>query len=284
MKNKNKLVNTYKEPCDTSNNVVNNINKTLNNSISISKVDNNKNIIPIVKYINAETDKSLIYRENKKKSGVYRWINKVNGKSYVGSSISLKNRFSIYFSLSSLKLKVKGSSIIYRALLKYGYSKFSLDILEYCDSSVLIAREQYYIDLLKPEYNILKIANSKIGSKHSEKTRAQMSINNTGINHPFYGKRHTYESRKMIGESLRSIVRVNNKPKVVTLETKIKVSLRSQGVSVKVFDSSNNLINEFPSKISLAKHFNISTRTVGRYLDKDIVYNGFFFKSYANNK
>src|SRR5690606_15511475 len=48
------------------------------------------------------------------------------------------------------------SSLICRALLKYGYSSFHLDILEYCDPSVIIKREQYYIDTLKPEYNILK--------------------------------------------------------------------------------------------------------------------------------
>jgi len=72
----------------------------------------------------------------------------------VGSSKSLSNRFSLYYSLNSLKKEVKGSIIIRRALLKYGYSNFSLDILEYCESDVLITREQYYIDLLKPEYNI----------------------------------------------------------------------------------------------------------------------------------
>ena len=42
-----------------------------------------------------------------------------------------------------------------RALLKYGYSKFKLEILEYCKISNLIEREQYYLDNLKPEYNIL---------------------------------------------------------------------------------------------------------------------------------
>lgn len=46
--------------------------------------------------------------------------------------------------------------MIYRALLKYSYSNFSLDILEYCELDVLIEREQYYINILKPEYNILK--------------------------------------------------------------------------------------------------------------------------------
>jgi hypothetical protein len=34
----------------------------------------------------------------------------------------------------------------------------------------------------------LKIAGSKLGSKHSEATKVQISINNTGKNHPFLEK------------------------------------------------------------------------------------------------
>lgn len=45
--------------------------------------------------------------------------------------------------------------MIYKAQLKYGYSNFKLDILVYCDPTYLIKRVQYYIDNLKPEYNIL---------------------------------------------------------------------------------------------------------------------------------
>jgi group I intron endonuclease len=106
-----------------------------------------------------------------------------------------------------------------------------------------------------------------------------MSINNTGTNHPFFGKRHTDETRKKIGESLKSVLRVNNKSKVITLETRLKLSLRSHGICIKVINLSNNLIKEFPSMTSVAKHFNISVRTVGRYLDKDTSYNGYLFKS-----
>ena len=192
----------------------------------------------------------------------------------------MNNRFRIYYSLKALKniLKTR-SSAIYSALLKYSYSNFSLDILEYCDLDVLISREQYYTDLLNPEYNILKVVSSRIGFKHSEKTKAQMSIKQRGTNHPFFGKIHTYETIKKIGESLRSINRINNKPKVVKLETRLKLSLISHGISVKVFDNSNNLVNEFPTMKSVAKHFNISFTTVGRYLDKNTAYNGFTFKS-----
>jgi hypothetical protein len=132
---------------------------------------NNVNIISVVSYSNAEKNKFIIYKENRNKSGIYRWNNLVTGSSYVGSSINLTNRLSNYYSLAYLKKRVKkGSSIINNSLLKYGYNNFSLDIIEYCEPSVLIKREQYYLDTLKPKYNILKKAGSSLGFKHSLET------------------------------------------------------------------------------------------------------------------
>lgn len=130
-----------------------------------------------------------IYKENRNKSGIYRWNNKINGKSYVGSSIYLSKRFNNYYSSVFLNIKFfKENSGIYSAILKYGYSNFSLDILEYCESDILIKREQYYTDLLEPKYNILKVAGTILGFKHSEATKVKMSINNTGINNPIFNK------------------------------------------------------------------------------------------------
>lgn len=54
--------------------------------------------------------------------------------------------------------------------MKYGYSSFRLDIVEYCNKEDCVKREQYYLDLLKPEYNILQLAGSSIGFKHSKNT------------------------------------------------------------------------------------------------------------------
>jgi group I intron endonuclease len=133
--------------------------------------NNNVNIIPTVSYSNADKDKHIIYKENRNKSGIYRWNNLITGKSYIGSSISLTSRLNAYYSLGYLKKRVeKGSSIIYNSLLKYGYSNFSLDILEYCEPAILIKREQYYLDTLNPEYNILKKAGSSLGYKHTKET------------------------------------------------------------------------------------------------------------------
>jgi hypothetical protein len=65
-----------------------------------------------------------------------------------------------------------------------------------------------------------------------------------------------------------------------TIETRLKMSLRTHGVKIKVFDKFNNLVNKFPTIISVANYFNVSSRTIGRYLDNDKTYNGFKFKSY----
>jgi len=59
---------------------------------------------------------------------------------------------------------------IHNALLKYGYANFSLEILEYCEKKDSISKEQFYFDLLKPEYNILEKAGSSLGFKHTDDT------------------------------------------------------------------------------------------------------------------
>jgi group I intron endonuclease len=83
--------------------------------------------------------------------------------------VNLYERLMSYYSDKNLKAQLKrGKSAIYSSILKYGRSRFTLEILEYCDSKVLLERETYYIILKKPEYNILQVAGSRAGKKHSK--------------------------------------------------------------------------------------------------------------------
>jgi group I intron endonuclease len=91
--------------------------------------------------------------------------------------------------------------LITRALLKYGYSKFKLEILKYCSPAKCIKWEQFYMDLLKPEYNIFKIAGSSLGSKRSEESRALMSEAKKGENHPSFGKLTSEVTRAKLSAS-----------------------------------------------------------------------------------
>lgn len=130
------------------------------------------NIEPVMTYSNADIDKVRILSDNRNKLGIYRWVNKKNGNTYIGSSINLSVRFYTYFSIGSL---VKSNRLIDRALLKYGFSGFSLEILEYCDEKELVLkREQYYLDNLKPKYNIAEIAGSTLGYKHTPESLTKM--------------------------------------------------------------------------------------------------------------
>jgi group I intron endonuclease len=138
--------------------------------INISRVYSTNIPVAARKYQNADAEKGLILIENRGKSGVYRWTNKVNGKSYVGSSINLVKSFTNYYSFNYIS---KSKMSISKAMIKYGYSHFTLEILEFCDPSNAILREQHYIDIFKPEYNILKMTGSSLGYTHTEETLAK---------------------------------------------------------------------------------------------------------------
>ena len=59
-------------------------------------------------------------------------------------------------------------------MLKYG--KFRLDILEYCERSECIKREQFYIDTLNPYYNICTNAGSSLGRVTTDTTQIKLRM------------------------------------------------------------------------------------------------------------
>jgi len=117
-------------------------------------------------YSDVYNNRLQIYKENRGKSCVYCWYNFFDHKFYVGSTINLNTRLSCYLSNKYLNKSIlRSKSLIYKSMLKYGYSNFDLIILKYCDIDELTKWEQYYIDELKPEYNILKVAGSRFRVK-----------------------------------------------------------------------------------------------------------------------
>lgn len=233
-------------------------------------------------YTNADLDKFKILGENRGKAGIYMWINNINGKRYIGSSNSLTKRFHSYYSKNRLTRVTGGVSLIYMSILKHGHCNFSLDIMEYIDLSsftdkdqhkkAILEREQYYLDLLKPEYNILKKAGSRLGVKLTPEGLARMSLINKG-------RKHTPEARLNIGNA--------HKGRVFSNETKEKIRLAAVsrvGICIKVNDTSTKLYKEFPCRVSTAQHFNISPQTVSRYLNKNKAYKGFTFISSSNHR
>jgi group I intron endonuclease len=156
--------------------------------------------INIIKLYENATLKKQIIDENKNKSGIYLLTNLLNKDKYVGQSIDLGKRFTKYFTLSYLKNR--NTLVISRALIKYGYANFSISILEYCDKDILNEREQYYMDIIKPVYNTLKIAGSSSGYKHTQESKDKRSLSlkgkYIGTNSPLYGRTHTEQTKELM--------------------------------------------------------------------------------------
>jgi group I intron endonuclease len=112
-------------------------------------------------------------------TGIYIIKNKVTGDSYVGSaSVCFKSRWGYH--TRDLRANKHHSPRLQNSWNKYGADSFEFSILEECGPEVCIAREQFYLDTLRPELNICKIAGSCLGVKHSEETRKRMSISKKG--------------------------------------------------------------------------------------------------------
>jgi len=101
-----------------------------------------------------------------KLSGIYLWLNKINGKIYIGSAVNLNKRLLHYFLYKSLI--AKNTMIINKSILKYGINHFSLFILEI--NKDVLKTEQKYFDILNPDYNILNFAHNSSGYKDNYKS------------------------------------------------------------------------------------------------------------------
>lgn len=84
---------------------------------------------------------------------IYKIINLINDKIYIGSTCDFVARKRKH--LNSLRIQNHHSVLLQRSFDKYGEDAFKFQILEEVeDVELLLEREQYYLDLLKPSLNM----------------------------------------------------------------------------------------------------------------------------------
>jgi group I intron endonuclease len=193
-------------------------------------------------------------------SGIYQIICIVNNKLYVGSALNLCMRKSQHF--SSLK---KGKGVnrkLQNAFNKYGMESFVFSVIEECEPSKLIEREQHYFDTLlkakeegdffeKNSYNIRRICKSNLGVSVSKETRKKLSDSQKGrvvtedvrkrTSETLKGRKHTPKRVKKM---------VENKTKTHhTEDSKDKIGLNCphRRPIVQIDKKTNQLIREWRS-------------------------------------
>lgn len=225
-------------------------------------------LITIKSYSNCDTEKLNIFsfaRTLKDKGVVYSWVNNVNNKRYIGSTTNLTARLYRYYSINHL---LKHRNVISIALSKYGYSKFSFHILVVCGIDKCINIEQHYMDLLKPEYNMLKKAGSSLGFKHSEETlkflREERKVSeNTRRNLSLAA------SKRILSKQEKNKLSVSRLGKKMPLSTRTKISDSASelwGITVELKDTKSNTKEQFPSLTKAAERTGVSRTAVKKAL------------------
>jgi group I intron endonuclease len=167
---------------------------------------------------------------------------------YIGNSSYLSRRLAEYYFLSKLTRynKFNQLSPINAAILKYGHNKFSLVILEICgesksiDKNYYLKREQYYLDLIKSEYNILSLTHSSLGYKHLEETKNKISKSLLGYKHSEITKSRMREARLGFKHSIESRLKMS-----INRGTPIYVFHSDSLILFKIFNSSNKAASYF---------------------------------------
>jgi len=136
----------------------------------------------------------------KNKTGIYKIINKVSGKFYIGSTaVCFHRRWSKH--KSKLNTNKHSCRYLQSAWNKYGADAFEFTILLECLPQDCEMYEQIYLDRYWDGgvicYNSSRMSNHAhmLGRLQSKETRERNRQSKLGSKNPMYGKHHTNETR-----------------------------------------------------------------------------------------
>lgn len=220
---------------------------------------------------------------------VYKIINKINNKIYIGKSCDPTKRWSRHKYDAKKNADSNKQLLFHRAIMKYGYDNFITEILaKYDTNQESLIAEKEFIKLfdsnnLNKGYNLTDGDEGLLGYKLTEKQKNSISLRNSGSNNGMYGKTSTIEQRLKKGIKISETKRKNTSKKYVfsqeTIE-KLKIAAKdkkSQKISdhqkdeiVKIYDTGTII------KKDLASQFDLEEKTLN-YIIR-------YWKKVKNNK
>lgn len=156
-------------------------------------------------------------------SGIYKIVNTVNGKCYVGSAKDFDKRWNRH--ISDLKKNKHSSIKLQRSFNKHGIDNFKFEVIEYVeyDKNIIVSREDYWISKLNSKHNGYNIADASFGdvlTTHPDRdniiNRIRGSLNKnmsnmtpeerkdkwgrSGCDNGMFGKNHTNDAKKKMSD------------------------------------------------------------------------------------
>lgn len=198
-------------------------------------------------------DKNDIMRE----AGIYMIYNQQTNMFYIGSAQCFFRRYQHH--RKELLLNIHYNKHLQNSFNKHGVDKFSFNIIELVeDNEILLNREQYWIDKLKPYlqdigYNISDIAGPGMykGKSLSEETKKKISDSLKG-----------YVSEKR-GTTLSKATKLKISNSVKKL--KLKGNKLPQSRAVEIFNIKTGAKELFEAMSDIAKKYHIDRTTIIKY-------------------
>jgi group I intron endonuclease len=216
------------------------------------------------------------------KSGIYRIVNTINDKYYIGSAYDLYKRFKDH--KSALKSNRHHNKQLTRFVNKYGLDKLNFELLEECNIEKLELKEQYYISNTKNIFNETLFVDAinrgrKLSDSHkqkisesikskgiirSEETKAKISKANKGHKYNL-GKIHTKETKLKLSNNLERNKKISESLKGRKVDwvkhtdiTKQKIGEKNKYNNCKPIlqiDQNNNIIKEWYSISEASQYY-----------------------------
>lgn len=139
---------------------------------------------------------------------IYKLTNTINGKIYIGKTgRTLEERMAEHIRHNYM--------VVDKAIRKYGVDSFIVETVDSADSlEELDIKEQVWIEkcdcMLPKGYNQTFGGSTSKGFQHRDESKQKMSVAKSkayqGEGNPFFGKKHSAESRAKMSESRRGRV------------------------------------------------------------------------------
>jgi len=205
---------------------------------------------------------------------VYRHINKINGKSYIGwCQTTIEERWSDHCADARGK---RSRTYFHNALRHWGTSNdvwehvvlermSTLDGAKRAEQLWIAQLKTFAYDLDGWGYNETRGGDGTVGFRHSDATRRFLSEINTGANHPQFGKVGANAGRTFLPETRlkMSLAHLGQKR---SDEFRRTISER-QMISVQKFALDGSLLCEYASMKIACKNERMSLHTLRKYAD-----------------
>ncbi len=130
-------------------------------------------------------------------TGIYEIRNIVTGKRYIGSAVHFRRRKAVHLAL--LRAGKHRNAKLQASWDKHGERAFEFRLLVVCGREDLVMYEQRLIDgfnTVGDGYNLLPVAGSALGFRHSNQHKASLAGNQNAR-----GMKHSDETRRRLAQA-----------------------------------------------------------------------------------